>query len=125
LGSGVSILESLDIVREVAGNEVLARAIRTVSKGVEKGERMSETLKISEEFPPDVVQMVSVGEETGALDTMLNRIADFYDMTVNYAVRKLTTLIEPLFLVVMGCMVGFIMASMLLPMFDMVKTLRH
>ncbi len=125
LGSGVSILESLDIVKEVTGNDVLARVITSVSKGVEKGERMSETLKISEEFPPDVVQMVLVGEETGSLDGMLNKIADFYDMTVNYAVKKLTTIIEPLFLVIMGVMVGFIMASMLLPMFDMVKTLRH
>ncbi len=125
LGSGVSILESLDIVKEVVGNEVLARVITNVSKGVERGERMSETLKISEEFPPDVVQMVMVGEETGALDTMLERIADFYDMIVNYAVKKLTTIIEPLFLIIMGIMVGCIMASMLLPMFDMVKTLRH
>ena len=125
LGSGVSIMVSLDIVKEVMGNEVLARVITNVSKGVEKGERMSETLKISEEFPPDVVQMVSVGEETGAMDGMLNKVADFYDMTVSYAVKKLTTIIEPLFLVVMGVMVGCIMASMLLPMFDMIKTLRH
>jgi len=113
LGSGVSILESLDIVKDVMGNEVLARVIVNVSKGVERGERMSETLKISEEFPPDVVQMVMVGEETGALDTMLERIADFYDMIVNYAVKKLTTIIEPLFLIIMGIMVGCIMASML------------
>jgi len=125
LGSGVPILESLDIVKEVTGNKVLALVITNVSKGVEKGERMSETLKISEEFPQDVVQMVLVGEETGALDEMLNKIADFYDMTVNYAVKKLTTIIEPVFLVIMGVMVGCILASMLLPMFDMVKTLRH
>ncbi len=125
LGSGVSILESLDIVKEVIGNEVLAQVIANVRKGVEKGERMSETLKISEEFPPDVSQMVSVGEETGALVGMLNKVGDFYDMAVNYAVKKLTTIIEPVFLVIMGVMVGCIMASMLLPMFDMVKTLRH
>ena len=125
LGSGVGILESLDIVKEVVGNEVLARVIAATRKGVEKGERMSETLKISEEFPPDVVQMISVGEETGSVDKMLEKTADFYDMTVNYAVKKLTAVIEPVFLVVMGAMVGFIMASMLLPMFDMVKTLRN
>ncbi|MDP3804342.1 MAG: type II secretion system F family protein, partial [Candidatus Omnitrophota bacterium] len=125
LGSGVPILESLDIVKEVTGNEVLARIIANVRKGVERGERMSETLKVSEEFPPDVIQMVSVGEETGNLDDMLNKIADFYDMTVNYAVKKLTTIIEPIFLVILGGMVGLIMASMLLPIFDMVKTLRH
>ena len=125
LGSGVPILESLDIVKEVTGNEVLARVIANVKKGVEKGERMSETLKISAEFPPDLVQMVSVGEETGGLVEMLNKVGDFYDMAVNYAVKKLTVIIEPVFLVIMGVMVGCIMASMLLPMFDMVKTLRH
>lgn len=125
LGSGVSILESLDIVKEVAGNEVLARVIANVRKGIEKGERMSENLKISEEFPPDVVQMVLVGEETGGLVEMLNKVSNFYDMAVNYAVKKLTTIIEPVFLVIMGVMVGCIMASMLLPMFDMVKTLRR
>ena len=85
----------------------------------------TEPMKVSEEFPPDVIQMVSVGEETGNLDDMLNKIADFYDMTVNYAVKKLTTVIEPIFLVILGAMVGLIMASMLLPIFDMVKTLRH
>jgi type IV pilus assembly protein PilC len=124
-GSGVPILESLDITKEVAGNEVIARVIDNVRKCVERGEKISEPMKISEEFPPDVVQMISVGEETGALDTMLNKTADFYDMTVNYAVRKLTTIIEPVFLVIMGIMVGSILASMLLPIFDMVKTLRH
>ena len=125
LGSGVPILESLDITKDVAGNVVLERAIENVRKYVEKGERMSEPMKISGEFPPDVVQMVAVGEETGAIDSMLNKIADFYDMTVGYAVKKLTTVIEPVFLVILGCMVGFILASMLLPIFDMVKTLRH
>ena len=92
---------------------------------MEKGERISEPLKVSGEFPPDVVQMVLVGEETGNLDEMLNKIADFYEMTVNYAVKKLSTVIEPVFLVIMGGMVGLIMASMLMPIFDMIKTLRH
>ena len=125
LGSGVPILESLDITKNVTGNVVLERAIENVRKYVEKGERMSEPMKISGEFPPDVVQMVAVGEETGAIDSMLSKIADFYDMTVGYAVKKLTTVIEPVFLVILGWMVGFILASMLLPIFDMVKTLRH
>ena len=125
LSSGVPILESLDITREVAGNEVLAQAITNIRTYVEKGERMTEPMKVSGEFPPDVIQMVSVGEETGNLDDMLNKIADFYDMTVNYAVKKLTTVIEPIFLVILGAMVGVIMASMLMPIFDMVKTIRH
>ena len=125
LGSGVPILESLDITEEVAGNEVFGRTIADVRKYVERGEKLAQPLKISGEFPPDVVQMVSVGEESGNLDGMLNKIADFYDMTINYTIKKLTTIIEPIFLVIMGCMVGIIMASMLMPIFDMVKTLRH
>lgn len=125
LGSGVPILESLDITKEVAGNEVLAHIIADARGYVEKGEKLSEPLRVSNEFPPDVVQMVSVGEESGSLDGMLEKIADFYDMTVNYSIKKLTTIIEPVFLMIMGCMIGVIMASMLMPIFDMVKTLRH
>ncbi|MFA5144305.1 MAG: type II secretion system F family protein [Candidatus Omnitrophota bacterium] len=125
LGSGVPILQSLDITREVVGNEVIARAVSNIRGYVEKGERMSEPMRVSEEFPPDIVQMVAVGEETGNVDGMLNKTADFYDITVEYAVKRLTTIIEPLFLVILGIMVGFIMASMLMPIFDMVKTLRH
>jgi type IV pilus assembly protein PilC len=124
-GSGVPILVSLDITKEVVGNEVLARVIANVHKSVEKGEPIAEPLKISEEFPADMVQMVSVGEQTGNLVEMLNKIADFYDMSVGYAVKKLTTVIEPFFLVVIGGMVGLIMASMLMPIFDLMKTLRR
>ncbi|MBU0649519.1 type II secretion system F family protein, partial [Patescibacteria group bacterium] len=125
VSSGVSILQSLDITREVIGNVVLGRVIDNVRVSVEKGENIAETLKISEEFPADTVQMISVGEETGNLDGMLNKIADFYNMSIGYSVKKLVSIIEPLFLVVMGGMVGFIMASMLLPIFDMMKMLRH
>jgi type IV pilus assembly protein PilC len=125
LGSGVPILQSLDITKEVAGNRVLENIIESARSYVEKGERLAEPLKVSGEFPADVVQMVSVGEESGSLDGMLNKIADFYDMTVNYAIKKLTTVIEPVFLLILGCMVGVIMASMLMPIFDMVKTLRR
>ena len=115
----------MDITKDVAGNKILENIIANVRRYVEKGEKLAEPLKVSGEFPPDVIQMISVGEESGGLDAMLEKIADFYDMTVNYAVKKLTTIIEPIFLLVMGVMVGIIMASMLLPIFDMVKTLRH
>jgi len=122
--SGVPILESLDIARDVVGNEVLGRVISNMRTAVEKGEKISEVLKISGEFPPDTVQMISVGEETGNLDEMLDKIADFYDMMIGYVIKKLTTALEPIFLVIMGGLVGFIMASMLLPMFDMIKVLK-
>lgn len=120
-GSGVPILESLSITKDVLGNVVLEKVIADVAKHVEKGERISEPLKMSEQFPKDVVQMVAVGEDTGNLDGMLNKVADFYDTTINYTVKKLTTVIEPVFLVVMGGMVGVIMASMLLPIYGMVQ----
>lgn len=125
LAGGVNILESLEIVKEVVGNEVVARVIENTRGCVERGEGIAESLKISEEFPPDTIQMISVGENAGNLAQMLNKISDFYDTYIGYAVKKLTTIIEPLFLIVMGSIVGFIMASLLLPTFDMVKVLRH
>lgn len=123
--SGVPILQSLGIIREIIGNEVLGRVIESVRAAVEKGEKISESLKISREFPSDVVQMIAVGEETGGLDQMLGKVADFYDRSIGYTVQKLTTVLEPLLLGILGCLVGFMMASMLLPIFDMMKILRQ
>ncbi|MFA4889535.1 MAG: type II secretion system F family protein [Candidatus Omnitrophota bacterium] len=125
VSSGVPILEALIIVKEVVGNEVLARVIATARSSVERGEGIAASLKVSTEFPADVVQMIAAGEETGEIPSLLNKIAEFYDLSLDYSIRKLTTLIEPVLLVVTGSMVGFIMASMLLPMFDMIKVLRH
>lgn len=122
--SGVPLLQSLDIVRDVVGNQIIASVVNSVRESVEKGERIAQPLRESGEFPQDAVQMIAVGEETGRLGHMLNRVADFYDTTVKFSVRKLTTLIEPVLLIVLGVTVGFIMASMLLPMFDMIKTVR-
>lgn len=125
IGSGVPILHSLDIVRQVVDNEVLGRVIGQMRQAAERGERLAESLKVSEEFPPDTVQMISVGEESGNLEGMLNKISDFYDRAVGYSIKKLSTILEPVFLVIMGVVVAFIMASMLLPMFDMMKLLRR
>ncbi len=125
IASGVPILQSLDIVREVVNNEVLGMVIGQMRQAVEKGEHLAETLKISEEFPSDTVQMISVGEESGNLEQMLNKISDFYDRSIGYSIKKLTTVLEPAFLLVMGVVIAFIMASMLLPMFDMMKVLKR
>ena len=125
IGSGVPILESLDIVGDVVNNQVLGRVIKQMRQSVEKGERLAESLKISEEFPPDTVQMISVGEESGNLEGMLNKISDFYDRAAGYSIKKLVASLEPMLLVVMGVVVAFTMASMLLPMFNMVKVLRR
>lgn len=125
VGSGVPILQSLDITKEVMENEVLAGVIGSVRTAVEGGQAIAGPLGISEEFPPDCVQMISVGEETGNLDGMLNKISDFYDRSLGYTIKKLTTVLEPLLLAIMGVLVGAIMASLLLPIFDMMKVLGH
>ncbi len=124
-GSGVPILQALDIAKDVVDNVFLSGVIANVRLAVERGERIAEPLKVSGQFPPDVVQMISVGEETGNLDGMLTKISDFYDMSIGYSVKRLTTLLETLFLMVMGGMVALIMASLLLPIFDMVKILKR
>lgn len=124
VGSGVPILESLDIVSDVVNNQVLGRVIRQMRQSVEKGERLAESLKVSEEFPADTVQMISVGEESGNLVGMLNKISDFYDRATGYSIKKMIASLEPILLLVMGAIVAFTMASMLLPMFNMVKVLR-
>jgi type IV pilus assembly protein PilC len=125
VGSDVPILESLDITKGVISNDVLACVVDDVRCSVEKGERIFVQLKSSKEFPLDVVQMISVGEESGNLSQMLYKISDFYDKYVAFSIKKMTTVMEPVFLLVIGTMVGFIMSAMLLPIFDMMKTLRH
>jgi type IV pilus assembly protein PilC len=125
IGSGVPILESLDIVTDVVNNRILGRVIRQMRQSVEKGERLTASLKVNEEFPPDTVKMISVGEESGNLEKMLNKISDFYDRATGYSIKKLVASLEPILLLVMGAVVAFTMASMLLPIFNMVKLLRR
>ncbi|MFH2137505.1 MAG: type II secretion system F family protein [Candidatus Omnitrophota bacterium] len=125
LESGVPILQAMDILQNVVGNSVISLVVKNARSSIENGERIAPSLQLSGEFPQDAVQMIAIGEEAGSLDHMLAKIADFYDTSVGYAIKKLTALIEPAFLVIMGAMVGFIMASMLLPIFDMVKTIHN
>jgi type IV pilus assembly protein PilC len=119
--SGVPILESLDIVAETAGNWVVASAVRDTQAAVKRGEPLSKRLEEHDVFPAMVVQMMAVGEETGALDEMLDKIADFYDQEVEATVDALTSLIEPLLIVVMGVCVGGMIISLYLPMFNIIK----
>ncbi len=123
--SGVPILESLNILRDVIGNKRFAQVIDNARFSVERGEKISDSFRLASDFPGDAVHMIAVGEETGDLDGMLKKIADIYEMYLGYSIKKLTVIIEPVFLVIMGAMVGFIMLSMLLPIFDMIKILRH
>jgi type IV pilus assembly protein PilC len=115
--SGVPILNSLDIVQDTAGNAVLARVVADVKSEVTQGGTISEPLDRSELFPAMVVSMIAIGEETGELDAMLTKIADFYDMEVESAVNTLTSLIEPMMIVVLGGLVGAVIVGMYLPMF--------
>jgi type IV pilus assembly protein PilC len=122
--SGVPILESLDIVAETSGNHVVSVAVRDTQQAVKRGEPLSRKLEDHEVFPPMVVQMMAVGEETGALDEMLDKIADFYDQEVEATVDALTSLIEPLLIVVMGVCVGGMIISLYLPMFNIIKLIK-
>jgi len=122
--SGVPILESLDIVAETAGNYVVAKAVRETQAAVKRGDPLSKKLEEHPVFPPMVVQMMAVGEETGALDEMLDKIADFYDQEVEATVDALTSLIEPLLIMVMGVCVGGMIISLYLPMFNIIKLIK-
>ncbi|MDZ4826359.1 MAG: type II secretion system F family protein [Actinomycetota bacterium] len=122
--SGVPILESLDIVCETSGNHVVATAVRDTQNAVKRGEPLSRKLEDHAVFPPMVVQMMAVGEETGALDEMLDKIADFYDQEVEATVDALTSLIEPLLIVVMGIAVGGMVIALYMPMFNIIKLIK-
>ncbi|MEA3297804.1 MAG: type II secretion system F family protein [candidate division Zixibacteria bacterium] len=120
LASGVSIIEALKITAKTAGNLVIANAINKSVLAIAEGETITGPLKESGVFPPMVTQMISVGEKTGGLEDMLNKIADFYDEEVDEAVTALTSIIEPIVIVVMGVVIGGIMIAMYLPMFDII-----
>jgi type IV pilus assembly protein PilC len=119
LSSGVAILEALDIVGKTAGNKTIENAIYDVRQGIAEGRTMADPLAESGVFPSMVVQMISVGEATGALDAMLGKIADFYDEEVDQAVDNLTSLIEPFMLVFLGVTIGGLVVAMYLPIFKM------
>jgi type IV pilus assembly protein PilC len=121
LSSGVSILEALEITAKTAGNMVVANAINKSVIAIAEGETITGPLKTTGVFPPMVIQMIGVGEKTGGLDDMLNKIADFYDEEVDEAVSALTSAIEPIIIVFMGAVIGGIMIAMYLPMFDIIS----
>src|SRR5688572_10469393 len=123
LASGVSILEALDITARTAGNAVIEEAILTTRKSIERGETIAQPLKETAVFPPMVVQMIGVGEATGALDTMLSKIADFYEEEVDVAVAGLLTLLEPVMIAFLGGVVGGIVIAMYMPIFDLISKL--
>ena len=117
--SGVPIMQALETVAQTAGNVVIAEAVMLTRESIREGGHLSDPLKKSGIFPSMVTSMISVGEETGALDIMLSKIADFYDQEVDTAVKGLTSLIEPIVIVVMGVVIGTIVVAMFMPMFGL------
>jgi type IV pilus assembly protein PilC len=123
MSSGVPILDGLEITARTSGNAIIEDAIMTTRKSVEGGQTLAQPLKATEVFPPMVVQMISVGEQTGALDAMLSKIADFYEDEVDTAVANLMTLMEPILILFLGTVVGGIVIAMYLPIFDLINQL--
>jgi type IV pilus assembly protein PilC len=123
LSSGVPILQSLDITARTAGNVIIEEAIISVRTGVERGENFVDPLKATEVFPHMVAQMIGIGEQTGALDAMLSKIADFYEQEVDAAIANLLTLMEPALIAFLGVTIGSIVIAMYLPLFTLIGKL--
>ncbi len=123
LSSGVPILQSLDITAKTAGNVVIEDAITKVRQGVERGENFVDPLKATNVFPHMVSQMIGVGEQTGAMDAMLGKIADFYEEEVDTAIADLLSMIEPVLILFLGVTIGGIVISMYLPLFTLIGKL--
>jgi type IV pilus assembly protein PilC len=121
VSSGVAILDGLDITARTAGNKVVEEAVLKARTTIAQGKTIAEPLQASGVFPPMVVQMIGVGEQTGALDRMLNKIADFYDEEVDVAVATLTSMLEPLLVIFLGVIIGGVVVAMYLPIFKLIS----
>jgi len=124
LSSGVPILDALDIVAKTAGNVIIEEGLVYTRMKISEGKNMAEPLTEANIFPPIVVQMVAVGEQTGALDAMLNKVADFYEEEVDVAIAALTSLLEPIMMVVVGAVVGVVLMAMYLPIFSLAGNIK-
>ena len=125
VSSGVPILQAIEITGKSAGNVVIEYAMRAVQVSVKEGQTISAPLKDAKVFPDMVVQMIAVGEETGALDSMLQKVADFYEDEVNAAVKSLTSILEPIMMLGVGAIVGVVVISMYLPIFNMMNIVKQ
>ena len=123
VSSGVAILEGLDITARTAGNTVVEEAVQKARSAIAQGKTIAEPLQESKVFPPMVVQMIAIGEQTGALDRMLNKVADFYEEEVDIAVGTLTSLLEPLMVIFLGVVVGGVVIAMYLPIFKLISVI--
>jgi type IV pilus assembly protein PilC len=123
LSSGIPLLQGLDVVSKVVGNEVVSNKLNQAREDIRKGIPMSRTIKDIGLFPPMVDSMIKIGEESGALDDILYKTADFYDEEVETSLQKMTTLLEPILIIFMALIIGFIVIAMAMPIFDMVNTI--
>jgi len=119
ISSGVPILDGLDIVAKTSGNKIVEEALYETKRSISEGKTLAEPLEQTKVFPPMVVQMIAVGETTGALDAMLSKIADFYDEEVDSTVGSLTALLEPMLMIFLGVVIGTIVIAMYLPIFKL------
>jgi len=124
ISSGVPILDALDVVGKTAGNKTVEAAIQYVRTKISEGKTIAAPLLETNVFPPMVVQMIGVGEATGAMDQMLNKIADFYDDEVDVAIGSLTSLLEPVIMIFLGGMVGGFLLAMYLPIFSLAGAIK-
>lgn len=124
LASGIPLIQGIDIVSKVIGNRYISKKLEEIKEDVRKGIPLSKTIKNASIFPPMVDSMIKVGEESGALDDILNKSADFYDEEVEASLQKTTELIQPVMVVIMALVVGFIVVAIALPMFEMVNTIQ-
>jgi type IV pilus assembly protein PilC len=124
LKSGVPLMSAIEITRDSIGNLVIMNVMESLRLAVSEGEGLTKPLERAGVFPPMVVQMVAIGEETGSIDAMLEKVADFYDEEVENAVKALTSLLEPAMMVLIGGLVGSIVVGMYLPIFDIVNKIK-
>ena len=124
VSSGVPILQAIEITGHAAGNSVIEKAMLDVQQSVREGQSITKPLAKVDVFPAMVTQMISVGEETGSLDTMLGKIADFYEDEVNASIKALTSILEPIMMIGVGGIVGVVVISMYLPIFNMMKVIK-
>jgi type IV pilus assembly protein PilC len=125
VSTGVSLVDALEDAARVSGNHVIASALQFAIVRVTEGDKLRQPLEASEEFPPMVIQMVAAGEKSGDLGGMMNKVADFYDRDIEYTVKRLTTIMEPLLTVVLGAIVGFVAISMYMPIFNLTALLKQ
>jgi type IV pilus assembly protein PilC len=119
ISAGVPLIKAMEVVEKVVGNTVVAEGLGKAQEDIKKGLPLSEPLKRIGIFPPMVIQMISIGESSGSLDSILNKTADFYDGEVDTAVSQMTTLLEPLIIVMLATVVGFIVISIVMPLFQL------